>query len=100
MNTTLFKALVALVLISALFSWSVVLFIRGKTVSSFLQLLGAGCLIVVVLTHIFEALHLFPFMQWGSPHSVGHYLDLTSAIRGLTLFPLGVLVQMLTKRHI
>ncbi len=66
MNTTLFKALVALVLISALFSWSVVLFIRGKTVSSFLQLLGAGCLIVVVLTHIFEALHVFPIMQWGS----------------------------------
>ncbi len=66
---------------------------------SFLQLLGAGCLIVVVLTHIFEALHLFPFMQWGSPHSFGHYLDLTSAILGLTLFPVGLLIQMLTTRH-
>lgn len=54
---------------------------------------------MVVFTHIFEALHLFPFMQWGSPHSVGHYLDLTSAILGLTLFPLGFLFQMVTKRQ-
>src|SRR6266496_6799613 len=100
MNATLLKALVALALITVLFSWSAVSLIRRKTVFSSLQLFGAGCLMVVVLTHIFEALHLFPFMQWGSPHSVGHYLDLTSAIRGLTLFPLGVLVQMLTKRHL
>jgi len=100
MNSTLLKALIAFVLILVLFSWSVVLFIRRKTVFSFLQVLGAGCLIVVVFTHIFEALHLFSFMQWGSPHSVGHYLDLTSAIVGLILFPLGVLVRMLTKRHV
>ena len=100
MNSTLLKALTALVLILVLFSWSVVSFIRRKTAFSFLQVFGAGCLIVVVLTHIFETLHLFPFMQWGSPHSVGHYLDLTSAIVGLILFPLGVLVQMLTKRHV
>ena len=65
MNITLLKALVALVPAGLLCSGSVVLFLRGKTVSSFLQLLGAGCLVVVVLTHIFEALHLFPWMQWG-----------------------------------
>ena len=89
MNATLFKALVASVLTLVLFSWSAVSFARQRIVFSFLQVLGAGCLIVVVLTHIFEALHLFPFMQWGSPHSVGHYLDLANAILGLTLFPLG-----------
>ena len=99
MNTTLLKALVAFVLILALFSWSAVSFARQRTVLSYLQLLGAGCLIVVVVTHIFEALHVFPIMQWGSPHSVGHYLDLTSAILGLTLFSVGFLVQMLKKRH-
>ena len=99
MNATLLKALVALVLVAVLFSWSAVLFLRGKTVFSFLQLFGAGCLIVVALTHIFEATHLFPFMQWGSPHSIGHYLDLTSAILGLTLFPLGFLFRILIKRH-
>ena len=99
MNATLVKALVAFVLTLVLFSWSVVSFARQKSMFPFLQLLGAGCLIVVVVTHIFEVLHLFPIMQWGSPHSAGHYLDLTSALFGLTLFPLGFLAQLLIKRH-
>lgn len=99
MNATLLKALIALVVISIRFSWSAALFVKGKSMFSFLQVFGAGCLIVVVFTHVFEALYLFPFMQWGSPHSVGHYLDLTSAILGLVLFPLGLLVQTATKRH-
>jgi hypothetical protein len=30
-----------------------------------IQLLGAGCLIAVVLTHISEAFHWFPWMHWG-----------------------------------
>ena len=30
-----------------------------------IQLLGAGCLIAVVLTHITEAFHWFPWMHWG-----------------------------------
>jgi Ca2+/Na+ antiporter len=93
MNTTLLKALVALMLMLVLFTWSVISFSRSKTIFSFLQLFGAGCLIMVVLTHIFEALHVFPFMQWGSPNSIGHYLDLASAILGLTLFPFGFLLQ-------
>jgi uncharacterized protein (DUF983 family) len=66
MNVTLFRALVALVPACMLFCGSIVLFFRGKTVSSFLQLLGAGCLVVVVLTHVSEALRLFPWMHWGS----------------------------------
>src|SRR5712692_11154430 len=89
MTVTLLKALVALVPACMLFSGSVVLFFRGKTVWSLLQLLGAGCLVLVVLTHISEALHLFPWMHWGLEDSVGHYLDLWSAVFGLTLFPVG-----------
>lgn len=80
MNTTLLKALVALALVSLLFAWSAVSFYREKTKWSFLQLLGAGFLGVVVITHICEALQLFPEMQWGRPDSVGHYLDFSSAI--------------------
>lgn len=99
MNVTLLKALVVLVPASILFSGSVVLFLRGRTVSSLLQLVGAGCLVLVVLTHICEALHLFPWMRWGLEHSIGHYLDLWSAVFGLTLFPIGYLVHSLTKRH-
>jgi len=99
MNVILFKALVALVPACMLFTGSVVLFCRGKTVCSFLELLGAGCLVVVVLTHICEALHLFPWMHWGLERSVGHYLDFWSAVLGLTLFPVGYLFHAFTKRH-
>src|SRR6266481_1014095 len=95
MNVTLLKALVALLPACMLFSGSVVLFFRGKTVCSFLQLLGAGCLVLVVLTHISEALHLFPWMHWGVEHSAGHYLDFWSAVLGLTLFPVGYLIHAL-----
>jgi Ca2+/Na+ antiporter len=99
MNPTLLKALVTLVPASMLVSGSSILFFRGRTVSSVIQLLGAGCLMVVVVTHVCEALHLLPSMYWGQPQSVGHYLDLSSAVLGLTLFPIGYLLHALTKRH-
>jgi hypothetical protein len=98
MNITLLKALVALLPAGMLFSGSVVLFSRGKSVSSFSQLVGAGCLVVVVLTHVAEALHLFPWMHWGLEHSVGHYVDFSGAVLGLTLFPIGYLLHALTER--
>jgi zinc transporter ZupT len=99
MNVTLVNAMIALVPVCMLFSGSVVLFFSARTVSSFLQFFGAGCLIVVVLTHVFEALHLFPWMHWGLEHSVGHYLDFFSAVLGLTLFPVGYLLHALNQRH-
>jgi hypothetical protein len=43
-------------------------------------LIGTGFVIVVILTHVAEALHIFPGMGWGLPNSTGHYLDLVSAI--------------------
>jgi len=95
MNATLHTALLALVPVCMLFAGSAVLFFRAKTVGSFLQLLGAGCLVVVVLTHVSEALRLFPWMHWGLEYSPGHYLDLWSAILGLTLFPVGYLFHAL-----
>src|SRR5438876_8471350 len=64
MNATLSKALVTLVPAGILFVGSVLLFLRERTLGSFLQPLGAGCLVVVILTHVFEALHLLPWMQW------------------------------------
>ena len=97
MNAALVKAVVALAPACMLFSGAAVLFFRARAVSSFLQLLGPGCLIVVVLTHIAEALLLFPWMHWGLEHSAGHYLDLWSAVLGVTLFPIGYLLHALTK---
>jgi hypothetical protein len=98
MNVTLLKALVALVPASMLFFGSIVLFTRRKAMCSLLQLLGAGCLVAVVLAHVCEALRLFPWMDWGLKHSVGHYLDFSAAVLGLTLFPLGYLFDALTRR--
>src|SRR5260370_42494333 len=83
-----------------LFSGSVVLFSKEKALGSLLQLLGAGSLMVVVVTHVFEALRLFPWMHWGVQHSVGHYVDFWSAVLGLTLFPLGYLLNALALRII
>jgi hypothetical protein len=73
MSTTLQIALLALVPACILFAGSAVLFSSTKTVASFLQLFGAGCLVIVALTHLSEALHLFASMNWGRPRSIGHY---------------------------
>lgn len=99
MNSTLLKGLVALVPTCMLLSGSAVLFFRAKTPAAFLQLFGAGCLTVVALAHVCEAVQLFPWMHWGLEHSLGHYLDLSGAILGLTLFPGGYLFYALSLRH-
>ncbi len=96
MNVTLFKALVALLPVTLLSYGSVVLFLRARTVYAFLQLIGAACLVLVVLTHVCESLHLFPWMHWGIGNSIGHYADLCSAVLGLTLFPIGYLLHALS----
>jgi hypothetical protein len=93
MNVPLFKALVALLPVSLLLSGSVIMWLRGKTPYQLMQLLGAGCLVVVVLTHICEALHLLPGMHWGLQHSAGHYVDLVAAVLGVALFSGGYLLQ-------
>ncbi len=97
MTVTLLRAVAALVPACVLFSGAVVWFLRGRTVWSLLELLGAGCLVVVVLTHVFEAFRLFPWMEWGLADSAGHYLDFWSAVLGLTLFPIGYLFHALAK---
>ena len=98
MSAALLKGLAVLVPACLLFSGSLILFSRGKAVCSLLQLLGAGCLMLVAFCHLSEALHLFPWMGWGLKHSTGHYLDLWSVVLGLTLFPVGYLFHALTKR--
>lgn len=99
MNATLWIALLAFAPVSVLFAGSAILFLRGKTVASFLQLVGAGCLAVVVLAHICEALRLFPWMHWGLEHSVGHYLNLGSGVLWPHVVSLGYLFHALRMRH-
>jgi hypothetical protein len=93
MNIALVKALIALVPTGLLLCGSFMLLVKGRTVFSILQVLGAVCL--VVLAHVAEALQWFPLMRLGEAQSPGHYLDLSSAVLGVTLFPLGYFIQAL-----
>ena len=100
MNAQLLKALVALVLALVLFTASGLTLRLERTVSPLIQLIGAACLVIVALTHIFEALNLFPSMRWGQPNSFGHYLDLLSAVFGVTLVPTGYLLRWRRSRRL
>jgi len=83
--------------ICAAFATSVAVLIKERTARAFIQLLGAACLMMVVLAHVAEVFHLFPSMGWGLPNSAGHYFDLVSAVAGLILLPVGYLLRKLAQ---
>jgi len=98
MNLTLVKAFGALAPVGVLFLGSVLMCARARTAAAILELTGAAGLLVVVLSHICEALRVLPWMGWGLEHSAGHYLDLAGAVIGVTLFPAGYLLHALSRR--
>lgn len=59
---------------------------------------GISCLIVVVFTHVAEAMRWFPGMGWGLPNSPGHYVDLLSAIAGATLLVVAGVLRLFCTR--
>jgi len=97
MNPTFAKAIAALVPTGILLFGSTLQFSRRKGLATLFQLIGAACLVVVVIAHLCEALGWFPRMHWGLEDSVGHYIDLAAAIGGLALFPIGYLLGALTR---
>lgn len=72
-------------------------YLKEKTLPALAQLIGAGFLLVVIFAHASEALGLLPSMGWGKPDSIGHYIDLTSAVVGAILLPLGYLGRRFTR---
>jgi hypothetical protein len=92
------KSTIALVPVSLLLYGSLVLFRTAQSIWAFLQLIGSAFLVIVVLTHICEALNIFPWVGWGLEDGIGHYIDLSSATLGLTLFPIGYCLYALTTR--
>ena len=100
MNPTFAKAIAALVPTGMLLVGSTIRFSRRKGAAAVFQLIGAACLVVVVIAHLCEALGWFTWMHWGLKHSVGHYVDLVAAIGGLTLFPIGYLFGALTREMV
>lgn len=99
MNVAFLKAVVALVPAGMILCGSAILFFREKAMPNLLQLVGASCLVLVVLAHLCEAIQLFPSMLWGHPDSVGHYFDLLSAVFGLALFPTGYLLHTIASKR-
>ena len=78
--------------------YSVAGYLRRRTASALLQLVGVGCLMIVVFTHVAEALRLFEVMRWGEPDSAGHYLDLASAMVGVGLLTVAVALRLVRAR--
>jgi hypothetical protein len=97
MNPIFTKAIAALVPTGMLLVGSALQFSRRKGTAAIFQLIGAACLMVVIVAHVCEALNWFPWMHWGHQYSVGHYVDLVAAIGGLSLFPIGYLFGALTR---
>ena len=100
MTATLLKSILALLPSSVVLAGALRGVASRRTPAGVLQLIGAACFAVVVLAHVAEALQILPWMHWGSRHSAGHYLDLGSAILGLTLFPLGYALQAFAARRL
>ena len=100
MNMILVKPLAAFVPVCVVFGGSVALLFRVRTAWCVLQVVGAGGLVVVILAHLCEALHLLSWLGWGLEHSPGHYVDLLSAVLSVTLFPLGYLADALARRDV
>lgn len=98
MRAGLLRVLVVMVPVGILFLASTIMFAREKRAWSLLQLLGACGVVIVLLAHLCEELQIFVGMQWGQEHGAGHYLDLSGAILGLVLFPLGYLLHALSMR--
>jgi len=99
MNPALFKTLLATVPVSMLAVGSIFTFLRRRNLGTVLQLIGAACLTIVLVTHFFEQFQLLAWMQWGQEQSAGHYLDLCSAVLGLSFFPTGYLLQAVCERR-
>jgi hypothetical protein len=98
MNSTLVKAVVAFVPVLVLLCGAGVLYARTKAASALVQALGATFFLVVVLAHVCEALNLLPSIGWGAEDSVGHYIDLASAVSGVVFFSVGYLIYALRSR--
>jgi hypothetical protein len=67
-HATLGRTLIVGLPVAVLLVFSIMRFSRVRNASAWLQLLGAGSFVLVVLAHVAEALHLFPAMRWGERH--------------------------------
>lgn len=72
-------------------------FLKHRHRADVVQLFGSALLLVMFLTHVAEHFHLLVALRWGYPDSIGHYLDLISAVGGLGLLCGGVAEKVVRK---
>lgn len=97
MSTILSRAAVMLAPTLVLLGTSFVSYRAKKTLPSFMQFAGASFMLVVVFAHICEGFSILAFMGWGKEGTIGHYLDLSSAILGVTLFAVGSVLRVASR---
>ena len=83
MSASVLKGLLALAAACVFLGVFVALFLTRR--GSRLQALGIGCFGVMALTHVFEEFSFLPELGWGQPQSVGHFIDLVTAVLGVAL---------------
>jgi hypothetical protein len=93
-NLILVGRVVALICTASIFG-----FLKHRRQADVVQLFGLALLLVMVLTHVAEYLQLLKAMRWGHPDSIGHYLDLTSAVGGLGLLCCAIAMKLARKGH-
>ena len=98
MTATLARALLIGAPILLLLVLSFLRFVRTPALTAAFPMLGAACLLVMVVSHVAEAQHFFPSMGWGERHSPGHYVDMTSTWLGIAFLVAASLCPLLRRR--
>jgi hypothetical protein len=86
-----------------LFVGSILLLSRRRSLASWLQLIGLAGLMMVAdgrADAFRRGIRSDFWMHWGAEESAGHYVDLGSALPGLTLFPIGYLAHALARSRV
>jgi hypothetical protein len=93
------KGLLALGGSSVLLGVSAALLLTRRGLGPVLLGVGIGCFGIMALTHVFEAFSIFPWLQWGRPDSLGHFIDLMAAVLGVALVATSLLLSRLARRR-
>ena len=97
-SVMLYKLILIGISVSMAFGASITTFAKEKTAMALTQLVGAAFLLVVIFAHASEAFGFIPSLGWGRPNTLGHYIDLVSAIAGAILLPIGYLGRRYARR--